>query len=111
MNGSVMGRRAKTQTPEQFAAEILGTADEQTIRWLEDQIHWREELVHGYQIELDVLRTRLETVRAGKSAREGKVELRKEGLHLHKEGLRGTGDPEETQEFHVLQEAAQEEGD
>lgn len=51
------------KTPEEFADEVLGTADEQLARWYQRQIEWRRGLIATYTMEVEVLETSFEPVR------------------------------------------------
>ena len=52
----------RRKSPEEFAEEILGSADEQLYAWYERQIAWREEMVKQYNQELDVLEAHFKPV-------------------------------------------------
>lgn len=51
------------KSPEEFADEVLGTADEQLARWYKRQIDWRRGLIATYAMEVEVLETHYEPVR------------------------------------------------
>lgn len=76
-----MGRHMDLKTPEEFALEILGTAQQQHKRWLEDQIRWRQRLVDQYTVELTALRKTLLGVVEAEATATAEI------------------DPEQTQEF------------
>jgi len=90
-----MGKHEVLLSAEKFAEEMLGTHDEQIIRWIDDQMRWRQTLVDRYRMEIDVMQQRKAVLQKQIAERAA------DRARAHAEGDTALGDPEQTQEFEV----------
>lgn len=106
-----MGRHADYLDPEAFAAEMLGTVTEQTLRTYNREIDWRESLAHRLLSEVAALKAQRDVITKPEAETGPNPLPRTEAEATAREAAADTagstprrGDPNETQEFEPVGE-------